>query len=171
MSYHHCPVRVAEYDLSTHIDELVHEEETAFKHLLMNQNTSLALGCSHKHHAEKVRRNTRPWGIGYIQDRSVKEGIDHITLLLRDEDVIATAFKVDSKSAESVRNHAQFIISHILDGYRTLTHCRKSDEGTDLDHVRKNSMLGSSELLHSCDLKHIGSYSFYLRSHSHEHAA
>ena len=41
-------MRVAKNDLSPHIYQLINKEETAFKHLLMNQHTSLALSSHHK---------------------------------------------------------------------------------------------------------------------------
>ena len=73
MSYDYRSVRVTKDDLCTHIDELVHEEETALKHLLVDKDATLALGRCNEHHAEKVRRQTWPWSIGDIENRSVKE--------------------------------------------------------------------------------------------------
>ena len=55
MPYHDSPMRVAKDDLSSHIDELVHEEKTALKHLLMYEHASTALCGCYKHDTEKVR--------------------------------------------------------------------------------------------------------------------
>ena len=42
-------MRIAENDLSPHVDQFVCEEETALEHLLMDQNAALALGCDNQH--------------------------------------------------------------------------------------------------------------------------
>ena len=50
MSHYYCPMWIAEDDLGSHINELVDKEEAALKHLLMDQNRTLALGRHHKDH-------------------------------------------------------------------------------------------------------------------------
>ena len=73
MADHHGTVRVAEYDLRPHVDELVHKEQPALEHLLMYQHTPLALGGHDKHHAQKVRSQARPRSIGDGHDGAVYE--------------------------------------------------------------------------------------------------
>ena len=128
MSHDHSPVRVTENDLSAHVDELVDKEETALEHLLMDQDATSALGRHHEDDADEVRRKARPWSICHMQYRTIQEGIDHIALLLRNIDVVTATLQIHTETAESLRNHSQFVISHILDGKRTAVHGRQSDE-------------------------------------------
>ena len=61
-------VRIAEDDLRAHVDEFIHEEQTALKHLLMNQYGSLSLSSHHQQYGQQVGRQTRPGRISYRQD-------------------------------------------------------------------------------------------------------
>lgn len=47
-------VRVAEDNLSSHIYQLVHKEQTAFEHFLMNEYTAFCPGGNHQQHTEQV---------------------------------------------------------------------------------------------------------------------
>ena len=60
--------------------------------------------------------------------------------LSRHVDVIAALFQIDSKTAETVRNHSQILIGNILDGDGALGQGGHSDEGSDFDHVRKDGV-------------------------------
>ena len=55
MAHYHCPVRIAEDNLRTHVNELVNKEEAALEHLLVDEHATLALGSHHKNHTQKVR--------------------------------------------------------------------------------------------------------------------
>ena len=61
--YHHRPVRVAEDDLGAHVYQSVDEEQTAFKHLLVDEHTATCLGGHYQHNAQQIRRKARPWCI------------------------------------------------------------------------------------------------------------
>ena len=50
VSYHYGPVGVAEYDLGSHINEVVHKEEPALEHFLVYEYTALALRGHNQHH-------------------------------------------------------------------------------------------------------------------------
>ena len=71
---------VTEYDLSAHIDELVYEEESALKHLLMDEYATLSLSGCDEEDAQEVWRQPRPWSICYGQDRAVHKGVDLIAV-------------------------------------------------------------------------------------------
>ena len=43
MAYYDCSVRVAEDDLCAHVNQFVHEEETAFEHLLVDEDRAASL--------------------------------------------------------------------------------------------------------------------------------
>ncbi len=73
MAYDNGPVRVAQDHLRAHVDQSVHEEQSAFKHLLVNQDAASALGGYDQHHAQQVRRESRPWSIGYRHYGSVQK--------------------------------------------------------------------------------------------------
>ena len=110
VSDHHGAVRVAENDLRSHVDELVHEEQPALEHLLMDEHTALALGGHHKHHAQKVRCKPRPRCIRKRHDGTVKERLDDIALLLRDKNIVPPLLQLYAKSAESLRNDAEILV-------------------------------------------------------------
>ena len=61
-------VRVAQDDLGTHVNEFVHKEESALKHLLMNQDAAVGLRCHHQQDAQQVGRESGPDGVGQRQD-------------------------------------------------------------------------------------------------------
>ena len=64
MTHNHGSVRVAQDDLSSHVDELVNEEQTALKHFLVDEHCALGLCGYHKHDAQQVWRQSWPRGIG-----------------------------------------------------------------------------------------------------------
>ena len=41
----------AKYEMRTHINEFIYEEEAAFEHFLMNKHTAFCFSCNHKEHA------------------------------------------------------------------------------------------------------------------------
>lgn len=58
VAYDDSPMRIAQYDLGSHIYEFVYEKQTAFKHLLMYEHTALALGSDHQKYAQQVGSET-----------------------------------------------------------------------------------------------------------------
>ena len=100
---HDSPVRVAKDDLGSHVDQTVNEEQPALEHLLMDKHASPALGGDNENHAQKVWREARPRGVGDGHDRPVHEGLDNITLLLGNKDVIPSLLKLDAQPAETLR--------------------------------------------------------------------
>ena len=57
---HRSSVRVAKDDLRPHVDQLIHKEQAAFEHLLMDQHTTDSLGGNHQEDTQQVRRKSRP---------------------------------------------------------------------------------------------------------------
>ena len=96
VAYDYGAVWVAKDNLRTHIYEFVHEEESAFEHFLVNQYAAFALGCNHEHNREQVRGEPWPGGVGYGQNGPVKKGFDFITVLGRNEDVVAALLEFDA---------------------------------------------------------------------------
>ena len=64
-------VRVAKDDLRTHVDQFVHKEQAALKHLLMDQYASFGLGGYHEHHTQQVGCQSRPGSVGNGHDGAV----------------------------------------------------------------------------------------------------
>ena len=73
MPYDDSPVRIAQYDLRPHVNQFVDEKQAALKHLLMYQHTAFGLSRHDQHHAQQVRCQSGPRGIGYGHDGTVKE--------------------------------------------------------------------------------------------------
>ena len=63
--------------------------------------------------------------------------------LSRDEEVVALHLYLDSQSAECVGNDAKLAYGAILDAYAVAHHCCHTDERAYLDHVWKNTVLGT----------------------------
>ena len=83
-------MRVTKDNLGSHINELIHEEETALKHLLMNQDTTLTLNCHHKKHTQKVWCKSWPWSISNSHNGTIKEGLNKALFKVR---ILKNAFK------------------------------------------------------------------------------
>ena len=92
MSYHHSPMRVAKDNLRTHIDKFIRKEQTAFEHLLVNEHRALALRSHHEHNGQQVRCQARPRSVGDGHNGAIDERLYLVTILLRNEDIIATLF-------------------------------------------------------------------------------
>ena len=89
----------------------------------------------------------------------------------RHVDVIAALFQIDSKTAETVRNHSQILIGNILDGDGALGQGGHSDEGSDFDHVRKDGVSRSMQSPDSPDPEEIGTDAADVRSHCAQQSA
>ena len=63
MTYNHNAVRIAQYHLRAHINQVIHKEQAALKHLLMYENAALGLCCCNQQYAQKVRGKSRPRSI------------------------------------------------------------------------------------------------------------
>ncbi len=165
MAYHHGPVRIAQDNLRSHVNQLIDKEKAALKHLLMNQDTALALDGHHKHHAQKVRGESRPRSISKRHYRPVHKRINHIAFLLRHIYVIPALLQLHPKTAETFRNNAEILIRYILYGYRAPVHGSHADERPDLNHVWKNNMFRPVQALHAVYLQKIRADAFNLRPH------
>ena len=113
MTDHHSAVGVTKDDLCTHVDQFVDEEETRLEHLLMDQYRSACLGGYDEHHAQQVRRQSRPRGIRYRQDRTVQEGVDLIMFLRRNHDIVAIYVNTDTQPPERIGDDTQVAIGHV----------------------------------------------------------
>ena len=102
MSDYYGAVRVAQNDLRSHVYQFVHEEEAAFKHLLMNQHAAFRLCGNYQQYAQQVRRQSGPGRIGYCHDRTVYEGFYLISILGRHINIIAPLFHFDTQTSETV---------------------------------------------------------------------
>ena len=74
VTYHHGTMRVAKDDLRTHVDEFIHEEETALEHLLMEEDATASLGSHYQQDGEKVWSQAWPRSIRESHDGAVDEG-------------------------------------------------------------------------------------------------
>ena len=89
VTHDYAAVRVAEYNLCTHIYELVDEEESTFEHLLVNKYRSARLSSNHDEHRKQVGRESGPRCIGKSHDRAVEKRVDNIVRLVRDDEIVA----------------------------------------------------------------------------------
>ena len=171
VAYDNGPVGVAENDLGAHINELVHEEEPALEHLLVNEHAALALGGDDEHHAQKVRGEARPRSVGKSHYGAVDEGFYLVAFLGGDIDVVPLLEQLHSQAAETLRDDAEVLPGDIFDGEFTLGDGRHSYEGADFNHIGKDPVAGSMQFLYSCDCQQVGAYALDLGTHSGKHTA
>ena len=143
MSDYYGAVRVAEYNLGTHFNQAVNEEEPALEHFLVNQYAASALGGHDQKHAQEVRGQAGPRGVRYCHNRPVHERIYNVAFLLRDEDIVTALLQVHSYSPETLRDDAEILVGDVLYGDAAAVHCGHSDETSHFQHIRKNLVFGS----------------------------
>ena len=97
---------VAEDNLCAHIDELIHKEETALKHLLMNEDCPLGLCCHNEEDAQQVWRQSWPRRIGYGEDRTIHKGLYLVALSGGYDEVIASLYDLDAELAKHLRDES-----------------------------------------------------------------
>ena len=62
---------ITENDLCAHVDELIHKEQTALEHLLMDEHRASRLCSNNEKHRQQVGREARPWSVCQSHDRTV----------------------------------------------------------------------------------------------------
>src|SRR3712207_8333692 len=147
MADDHRPVRVAQYNLRSHIYELIDEKQTALKHFLMNEHASFRLRSHHKHHAEQVGCQSRPRSVGNGHNGAVDERFYLITVLRRHVDVVSPLLELDAQTAETLGNNAQILVRYIFYGDFAAGHRRHTDKASHLDHIRQYPVFGSVQFL------------------------
>ena len=103
-AYHGRPVRVAQYDLSPHVNEFVHKEQATFEHFLMNQDGTPGLRCHHQDHTQQIRG--KPWSrsIGNGKDGAIHKVINRVMILLRNPQVFTLNFNLQAHATENLRD-------------------------------------------------------------------
>ena len=109
-----CTVRVAKYYLCTHIDEFVHEKESALEHFLVYQDTAFGLCGDYEHYTEQVGRKPGPRSVGYGHYGTVHKRLYSVAFLLGDEYGVATLLYVYAQTPETIGNDAEFVVCHIF---------------------------------------------------------
>ena len=137
----------------------------------MDEDAALALRGDHEHHRQQVRGQARPGGVGEGHDGPVQEGVYLVAFLRRHIDVVAPLLQVHAQAAEGVRNDAQVVPRHILDGDFALVDGGHADERAHLDHIRQNAVVCAVELLHAVDPQEVGAHAVDERAHPVEHLA
>src|SRR5690606_30094107 len=136
-------------NLSTHIDQFIDEEQSTFKHLLVDQDIPFGLDGRNQDNTQKIRRKTRPRCIRNGQDRPINKGINFIILLSRDKDIITSQFKFDPQSRKYRWYNPQFLETYVLDRDFRPSHSCQTNERTNLDHIWKHFMACSTQFLNA----------------------
>ena len=89
-------MRVTKDNLRSHVDQLIHKEQAALEHLLMDQHATDSLGGNHQEDTQQVRRKSWPGSIGYRHDRTVDKSIYFVRIMCRNMDIIAYLFDSDT---------------------------------------------------------------------------
>ena len=171
MSDYYSTVGVAENNLCTHVDESVYEEQTALKHLLMEEYRALCLRGHHDEHRQEVGRQSGPRCIGQRHDGAVDKRVDDIMCLTGHEQVVALHLHLHAQSAEGIGNDAQVLQRHVLDANAASTHGRHTDERAHLNHVGQQAVLRPTERLDALDGEQVRAYALNLGAHAVQHVA
>lgn len=107
-------MRVAKDYSGTHVQQFVHKEETALKHLLMYQHTPLCLSADHQKNAYQVRRQPRPRRICDSQRGAIDEILNLVYLFLVDSDIITLHLEMNPNSLEYLRHKTEISVTYIL---------------------------------------------------------
>ena len=99
-------MRVTKDNLRPHINQLVHKEQAALEHLLVNQHRTFGLCGHHEQHTQQIRGQSRPRRIAQGHERTVQERINLIMVMPRDEQIISMTKHLHAQTAESIRNDA-----------------------------------------------------------------
>lgn len=134
-------VGVAEHDLRAHVYELVHEEEAALKHLLVDEDCPFSLRGYDEHDAEQVGREAGPGMVIDREYRAVNKSLDLIMVLRRDADVVAINLHLDAEAAEGLWDDAELRHAGVTDGDVGAGHGGEADEGANFNHVREHAVL------------------------------
>ena len=144
-----CSVWVAEDNLCAHINQLIHKEQAALKHLLVNKHCSLRLCGNHEEDRQEIGCQAWPGGIGNVHNRAINEALDRVVILLWNIDIVASLLKLDTHTGKLRRDNTEVFVRYILDGKLRLRHCRHTDEATHLNHIGQHSVLRTAQLLHT----------------------
>ncbi len=115
-AYHGGAMRITQDYLRPHIDEFIHEEQPAFKHLLMDQHAAFRLCCKHKNNTDQVRCEARPWCISNSKYRSIHKSFYLIRFLGRHDDIIIPPHQADTHTLKYSWDQAKAIVVHIFYG-------------------------------------------------------
>src|SRR4051812_21233207 len=148
-SYNGRPVRIAKDDLRPHFDELVHEEQAAFKHFLVYQQGAPGLGRYHQHDTQEIRCEAGPGMVVNGKYPSVQIGLDLVQVLARDVNIIVLEVHFDTQLAEFLRDHAQMFMTYIPDDDIALGHGGQTYKRSDLDHIGQHVVFGAMQPVHS----------------------
>src|SRR5688572_18678016 len=137
----------------------------------MNEHGSFCLRCNNENDTDQVRREARPWCIRYSQDRAVNKSIQFISFLGGNVNIITPEFHFYSKPFKGIWNNAQHIDAAVLDGDLGLCHRCQSDKASDLNHIGKKCMVGTTKLVNSLDRQQVRPDATDLSTHAIQHEA
>src|SRR5690554_5706130 len=140
MTNYRSPVRVTQYDTGPHVNKLIHKEEPALEHLLMNQHTAFSLGSHHQKYAQQVGRYPWPGRIRNGHDGTINKGFNFIIFLSRYINILTTNLQLYPHTLKRKRNNAQLGGRSVLDGEFTLRHGSHSNKAAYFNHVGQNAM-------------------------------
>ena len=145
MTYDNGAVRVTQNNLRSHFNELIHKEETAFEHFLMEQDRPLGLRSHHNQHTQQIGSQTGPGCISQRHERTVDKRLDFIMVLPRDIKVVTLGFNPYAQSLEHIGNHAQIAQGDILDTQAVAHHGCHSYKAADFNHIGQDAMFSTMQ--------------------------
>ena len=158
-------VRVAEYYLGAHVNQLIYKEQSALKHLLVYEHTSLGFCGHYKHNAQKVRREPWPRCVCNGHNGTVNIRLNFEALLAWYVYVISVHFKLYAKFAETIRNQPQILYGYIIYCQVRASHCCHAYKTANLNHVWQNGVATAFKLFNAVYCKQVRTYALYIGAH------
>ena len=165
------PVRVAEYNLGSHIDEFIDKEEAALEHLLVDKHAASGLyGCD-KGYTYQVGCESWPWCVRDGEYGSVHETVYLIHFMGWDVEVVAALPYFDAQTAENLWYETQMFNHYIFNRDVALGHGGHAYETSHLNHVGKQPVGGASKVVHTLDGQTVAAHAADAGTHPVEHLA
>ena len=107
VTHNNSPVGVAEDYLCTHVYELIYKEQSALKHLLVEEHAALCLRSHHEEHAEQVGGESRPRCVAQGHDGTVDERVYLVRIVMRYHEGIALLYDGDAEASKGIGDDAE----------------------------------------------------------------
>src|SRR6266404_2113199 len=137
-------------------DQLVHEEEPALVHLLVEEHRAFRLGRRHQRHAHEVGGKGGPWAIVDGRDGVAEVGTDGQRLARGQDEVVAVGARAHAEPPEDAQRHAQVLEAGVLHDDLAAGHRGQRHEAADLHEVRPQRELGAAQPRHAVDAEQVG---------------
>ena len=167
---------IAQNDLRTHADQLVHEIESALEHLLVNQHRASRLRRHDDRDTHQVGREGWPGRVINLGNGAAHIHTHSQVLFILDDQIETVGRRLLAHAyaqaiAKNQADHAQLLGRHATHPNFAVGHRAQADVGADLGGVGRNPELSAVQAGHAVDDQCVTANALYLRAHLHQTVA